>query len=470
MLEHPFSSKLTEEERQMLQAIQQSRRMVPQIGEACEPIQSLSHRHIKTPSIFPREKPYHLSTERMFKHFNLDVLFFIFYFESHTWAQYYAAKQLKQRGWTYHTKYHKWFQRHQLTSEEEAMFIDSLTKESEPLKKHYSDKDHSSSSSSSSSSLSPLHDPCYRPALPNHHPYAFATPPQPISKHNHNGHIAASAPFTFAPHKVEADCESGCYRYFDNETGWCQRVKPNFLFQYCWLQDEVPRHRNNVKHLTHEPNVDSKSSLGTIGEHFLLKRAQINATSAMDHRSDHNVLDKNKKDDTYSAERDDRHWKRSESDPQTAAHASRSHKFNPLPVPEVVSKDEWWELGDGPTADNAATPQSYKHKLHGTTEIRTSHANTETSIHSQKQLHADSAARRAAGGHDNRSSPQSGRFDIDKDTKTIKEFNSQLPAKNKTPHQPVYQQRRQHPPSSLSQLNPAQSFAKKFFFFFFGSI
>jgi CCR4-NOT transcriptional regulation complex NOT5 subunit len=41
---------------------------------------------------------------------------------------------------------------------------------------------------------------------------------------------------------VEAgyQCERGTYVYFDYETGWCQRIKTDFTFDYTYLEDEVP--------------------------------------------------------------------------------------------------------------------------------------------------------------------------------------------------------------------------------------
>ncbi|ETO31407.1 hypothetical protein RFI_05713, partial [Reticulomyxa filosa] len=178
--EHPFSSKLTDEEKQMLQSIRQSRRMIPQIGEACEPLHSLNHRHVKTPWFFPKEKPYHLSTERLFKHLNLDTLFFIFYFERNTLSQYYAAKQLKQHGWTYHSKLQKWFQRHLLTvdekEQEEKLLATKMNsshfgkdKDSTKKKDRYKDKDKKENGTVFDLSTN---DPFYYPTLPQHHPYA----------------------------------------------------------------------------------------------------------------------------------------------------------------------------------------------------------------------------------------------------------------------------------------------------------
>ena len=40
--------------------------------------------------------------------------------------------------------------------------------------------------------------------------------------------------------KVTTDeYEQGTYVYFDYETGWCQRIKSEFTFEYSYLEDEL---------------------------------------------------------------------------------------------------------------------------------------------------------------------------------------------------------------------------------------
>jgi CCR4-NOT transcription complex subunit 3 len=40
--------------------------------------------------------------------------------------------------------------------------------------------------------------------------------------------------------KVTTDeFEQGTYVYFDYETGWCQRIKSDFTFEYTYLEDEL---------------------------------------------------------------------------------------------------------------------------------------------------------------------------------------------------------------------------------------
>ncbi|KAL0488544.1 hypothetical protein AKO1_015782 [Acrasis kona] len=42
------------------------------------------------------------------------------------------------------------------------------------------------------------------------------------------------------PRHTTNEFEHGTYRYFDYETGWCQRIKSGFRFEYQHLEDELP--------------------------------------------------------------------------------------------------------------------------------------------------------------------------------------------------------------------------------------
>ncbi|CAM9751304.1 unnamed protein product [Choristocarpus tenellus] len=41
------------------------------------------------------------------------------------------------------------------------------------------------------------------------------------------------------PKVSTAEYEQGTYVYFDYETGWCQRIKSDFRFEYSYLEDEA---------------------------------------------------------------------------------------------------------------------------------------------------------------------------------------------------------------------------------------
>jgi len=90
------------------------------------PLPSDSRRHRK---YVPRNPYVHLDTRSqgaypsqptatyedpaMFEKYDLDTLFFIFYYQQGSYQQHLAAKELKKLSWRYHTKYLTWFQRHE---------------------------------------------------------------------------------------------------------------------------------------------------------------------------------------------------------------------------------------------------------------------------------------------------------------------------------------------------------------------
>lgn len=41
------------------------------------------------------------------------------------------------------------------------------------------------------------------------------------------------------PKVTTDDYEQGTYVYFDYETGWCQRIKSDFRFEYSFLEDSL---------------------------------------------------------------------------------------------------------------------------------------------------------------------------------------------------------------------------------------
>ncbi|XP_046687792.1 LOW QUALITY PROTEIN: general negative regulator of transcription subunit 3-like [Homalodisca vitripennis] len=65
----------------------------------------------KTPSFFPKSPLYLFDNPSFYKRFDLDTLFFIFYYCKGTVQQTYAAIRLKNYAWRYHLKYKMWFQR-----------------------------------------------------------------------------------------------------------------------------------------------------------------------------------------------------------------------------------------------------------------------------------------------------------------------------------------------------------------------
>ncbi len=65
------------------------------------------------PSYYQSEPPQILSNPSIFERFDLDTLFFIFYYQQKTYPQYLAARELKKQSWRFHKKYLTWFQRHE---------------------------------------------------------------------------------------------------------------------------------------------------------------------------------------------------------------------------------------------------------------------------------------------------------------------------------------------------------------------
>lgn len=156
----------------------------PESGGALSPrkLQALqllaaSHHHVPLPSdgrrsrrYVPRNPYVHMDTRgtaaypttptrnyddpAMFEKYDLDTLFFIFYYQQGSYQQHLAAKELKKLSWRYHTKYLTWFQRHE------------------------------------------------------------------------------------EPRMTATDFERGAYVYFDHDSGWCQRIKSDFTFEYQFLEDE----------------------------------------------------------------------------------------------------------------------------------------------------------------------------------------------------------------------------------------
>lgn len=68
-------------------------------------------KHANVPYFFPKRSPFMFSDPSFFKKFDLDTLFFIFYYSKGTVQQTYAAIRLKSFAWRFHLKYQIWFQR-----------------------------------------------------------------------------------------------------------------------------------------------------------------------------------------------------------------------------------------------------------------------------------------------------------------------------------------------------------------------
>lgn len=66
-----------------------------------------------TPAHHHQHPPQHVDSIEFFQRLSTETLFFIFYYQEGTRAQYLAAKALRKQSWRFHTKYMMWFQRHE---------------------------------------------------------------------------------------------------------------------------------------------------------------------------------------------------------------------------------------------------------------------------------------------------------------------------------------------------------------------
>ncbi|KAI8097640.1 Not1 N-terminal domain, CCR4-Not complex component-domain-containing protein [Halteromyces radiatus] len=66
-----------------------------------------------SPNYYPQQPLAIFDNPVLFEKFDMDALFFIFYYQQGTYQQYLAAKELKKQSWRFHKKYLTWFQRHE---------------------------------------------------------------------------------------------------------------------------------------------------------------------------------------------------------------------------------------------------------------------------------------------------------------------------------------------------------------------
>jgi CCR4-NOT transcription complex subunit 3 len=67
------------------------------------PIGSVDHFMFPTVPMYNRREN--------FSKFDLNTLFFVFYYHQGTYQQYMAAIELKKQNWRFHKKYHTWFKK-----------------------------------------------------------------------------------------------------------------------------------------------------------------------------------------------------------------------------------------------------------------------------------------------------------------------------------------------------------------------
>ncbi|KAL9543775.1 hypothetical protein MBANPS3_007948 [Mucor bainieri] len=65
------------------------------------------------PSYYPQQPLIIFDNPVLYEKFDMNTLFYIFYYQQGTYQQYLAAKELKKQSWRFHKKYLTWFQRHE---------------------------------------------------------------------------------------------------------------------------------------------------------------------------------------------------------------------------------------------------------------------------------------------------------------------------------------------------------------------
>ncbi|OQR94392.1 hypothetical protein ACHHYP_01401 [Achlya hypogyna] len=151
----PATPVLSEERRQLLRLIDESFKLIPDSIDSEKGNRYVPRNMYPTPPSFPSAPAPLFENPAVFEKFDLDTLFFIFYYQQGTYQQYLAARELKRQAWGYHKKYKTWFKRHE------------------------------------------------------------------------------------EPQMTGEDFEQGTFVYLDYETGWCQRIKTEFTFEYSYLEDEL---------------------------------------------------------------------------------------------------------------------------------------------------------------------------------------------------------------------------------------
>jgi CCR4-NOT transcription complex subunit 3 len=66
---------------------------------------------IETPSEYPQEPNQRILQPEFFRRFDLSTLFYIFFYFPGTPQQLFASKELKARGWRFHSRFQTWFRR-----------------------------------------------------------------------------------------------------------------------------------------------------------------------------------------------------------------------------------------------------------------------------------------------------------------------------------------------------------------------
>ncbi|CDS14244.1 hypothetical protein LRAMOSA06414 [Lichtheimia ramosa] len=95
------------------QMLDTSLQHVPDLIDSERPKQYQPVNPYPTPNYYPQQPLAVFDNPVLFEKFDMDALFFIFYYQQGTYQQYLAARELKKQSWRFHKKYLTWFQRHE---------------------------------------------------------------------------------------------------------------------------------------------------------------------------------------------------------------------------------------------------------------------------------------------------------------------------------------------------------------------
>ncbi|KAJ3327580.1 general negative regulator of transcription subunit 5, partial [Gonapodya sp. JEL0774] len=107
------SSKLSEDAPFLRAMLDTSFNTIPDPSDWEKPRKYVPLNPYPTPLYYPQMPSPVFDDPLIFERFDIDTLFFIFYYQQGTYQQFLAARELKRQSWRFHKKYLTWFQRHE---------------------------------------------------------------------------------------------------------------------------------------------------------------------------------------------------------------------------------------------------------------------------------------------------------------------------------------------------------------------
>ncbi|KAJ3087210.1 general negative regulator of transcription subunit 5, partial [Quaeritorhiza haematococci] len=109
----PAALKAREDTSFLQHMLDTSAQFVPDALDSERPKYYMAKNPYPTPGYYPQTPLGVFENPLIFEKFDIDTLFFIFYYQQGTYQQYLAARELKRQSWRFHKKYLTWFQRHE---------------------------------------------------------------------------------------------------------------------------------------------------------------------------------------------------------------------------------------------------------------------------------------------------------------------------------------------------------------------